>query len=80
VILLQDNGGGIHPTLLEHALLPFFTTKSHGSGIGLTLCRDIVEAHGGRLVLTNKAPGLAVQIQLPVRLSQPSTDKHNTEF
>jgi nitrogen fixation/metabolism regulation signal transduction histidine kinase len=80
VMLLQDNGGGIHPTLLEHALLPFFTTKSHGSGIGLTLCRDIVEAHGGRLVLTNKAPGLAVQIQLPVRLSQPSTEKHNTEF
>lgn len=69
-ILLQDNGGGIPPALLEHALLPFFTTKTQGSGIGLTLCRDIVEAHGGRLVLQNAGKGLLVQVQLPVRLRQ----------
>ncbi len=80
VILLQDNGGGISPALLEHALLPFFTTKPHGSGIGLTLCRDIVEAHGGRLVLTNNDAGLLVQIQLPVRLRQTSSEMQNTAF
>lgn len=73
LIVLQDNGGGISPALLEHALSPFFTTKPHGSGIGLTLCRDIVEAHGGRLLLTNTALGLSVQIQLPVRLKQVTT-------
>jgi nitrogen fixation/metabolism regulation signal transduction histidine kinase len=73
LIVLQDNGGGISPALLEHALSPFFTTKPHGSGIGLTLCRDIVEAHGGRLLLTNTALGLSVQIQLPVRLKQATT-------
>lgn len=73
LIVLQDNGGGINPALLQHALSPFFTTKAHGSGIGLTLCRDIVEAHGGRLLLTNTALGLSVQIQLPVRLKQATT-------
>lgn len=69
-ISLKDNGGGINPTLLEHALLPFFTTKQHGSGIGLTLCRDIVEAHGGQLLLKNADTGLLVQIQLPRRDTQ----------
>ncbi|MBU2425476.1 MAG: ATP-binding protein [Gammaproteobacteria bacterium] len=64
-IELQDAGGGLAAEVLEHALLPFYTTKTHGSGIGLTLCRDVAEAHGGVLNLRNQAPGLKVQVNLP---------------
>lgn len=65
IIQLQDAGGGVSAEVLEHALLPFYTTKAQGSGIGLTLCRDIAEAHGGFLQLRNQPPGLQVQVCLP---------------
>lgn len=65
IIELQDAGGGLLPEVLEHALLPFYTTKTQGSGIGLTLCRDVAEAHGGLLSLRNQPPGLRVQVSLP---------------
>jgi two-component system nitrogen regulation sensor histidine kinase NtrY len=64
-IELQDAGGGLSAEVLEHALLPFYTTKAQGSGIGLTLCRDVAEAHGGLLSLRNQAPGLRVLVSLP---------------
>jgi len=64
-IALQDAGGGLSAEVLEHALLPFYTTKAQGSGIGLTLCRDVAEAHGGGLSLRNQPPGLMVQVSLP---------------
>jgi two-component system, NtrC family, nitrogen regulation sensor histidine kinase NtrY len=64
-IQLQDAGGGLSAEVLEHALLPFYTTKTQGSGIGLTLCRDVAEAHGGWLSLRNQPPGLLVQVSLP---------------
>ena len=65
MIELQDGGGGLAAEVLEHALLPFYTTKANGSGIGLTLCRDVAEAHGGWLSLRNQPPGLQVQVCLP---------------
>jgi len=65
MIRLQDAGGGLAEEVLEHALLPFYTTKPQGSGIGLTLCRDVAEAHGGWLSLRNQPPGLLVQVSLP---------------
>ncbi|TDO47442.1 ATP-binding protein [Idiomarina sp. 017G] len=49
---------------LEHALIPFYSTKVRGSGIGLTLCRDIVEAHGGSINLSNQPRGLEVKLLL----------------
>lgn len=67
-LVVQDQGGGLPQEIMQHALLPFYTTKTGGSGIGLTLCRDIIEAHGGELQLQNKQGGLQVQILLP-RLS-----------
>ncbi len=44
-----DSGPGIAPTIMERLFQPFVTTKPHGMGVGLSLCRAIIEAHGGRL-------------------------------
>ena len=48
-VALADNGPGISPDLLESIFVPFFTTKAHGSGIGLSLSRQIMHLHGGSL-------------------------------
>ena len=48
-ISISDNGPGLSPAAAEAAFTPFFTTKAAGSGIGLTLARQIALAHGGRL-------------------------------
>ena len=47
-------GSGISASALENALVPFFSTKEAGTGLGLTLCREIIEAHGGRLRIANR--------------------------
>lgn len=65
LIRLQDAGGGMSSEALAHAMVPFYTSKENGSGIGLTLCRDIAEAHGGSLSLQNKGAGLLVSLTLP---------------
>ena len=64
-LILQDRGGGMTDEVMQHALVPFYTSKEHGSGIGLTLCRDIAEAHGGSLRLRNHQNGLEVTLTLP---------------
>jgi signal transduction histidine kinase len=52
----------------RHALLPFYSTKKSGGGIGLALCREIVDAHGGRLALAARdGGGTIVAIWLPDR-------------
>ncbi len=61
-----DAGPGMSADVLEQALLPFYSTKQSGTGLGLPLCREIVEAHGGRLSLANRAEGgLVVSVWLP---------------
>lgn len=64
-ICIQDAGGGMKSEILAHAMVPFYTSKANGSGIGLTLCRDIAEAHGGSLSLQNQGAGLLVMVNLP---------------
>lgn len=64
-IELQDDAGGMSEEILAHALVPFYTTKEKGTGIGLTLCQDIAHGHGGRIELLNHEPGLLVRIMLP---------------
>ena len=54
---VADRGTGIPSADLERIFEPFVTTKSHGMGLGLTICRSIVEAHGGRLWATNNSDG-----------------------
>lgn len=71
IIRLIDNGGGMNEEVLQHALMPFYTTKTKGSGIGLTLCRDIIEAHSGHIELANishnhQITGLQISLFLPV--------------
>ena len=65
-IQLNDRGAGMSEKVLHSALLPFYSTKQAGSGLGLTLCREIVEAHGGRLSFHNRrGGGLQVVLWLP---------------
>ncbi len=68
VIEVADRGSGLTENALRDALLPFYSTKPTGTGLGLTLCREIVEAHGGRLSLANRPdgpPGAIVTLWLP---------------
>jgi two-component system, NtrC family, nitrogen regulation sensor histidine kinase NtrY len=60
LIDVADRGSGLAEEVLRDALLPFYSTKPTGTGLGLTLCREIVEAHGGRLSIANRPGGGAV--------------------
>ncbi len=57
---VKDRGSGLSEEVLRDALLPFYSTKPKGTGLGLTLCREIVDAHGGRLSIANREGGGAV--------------------
>jgi two-component system, LuxR family, sensor kinase FixL len=65
-IRVRDTGPGFPPHLAANPFLPFSSTKKEGLGIGLPLCRSIIEAHGGRIWLSTNAPGAAVHFTLPV--------------
>jgi signal transduction histidine kinase len=65
---VQDTGVGVDPQQAEHLFQAFFTTKPNGLGMGLSISRSIVEAHGGRLWATpNDGPGVTFQFTLPVK-------------
>ena len=70
MIEVADRGSGLTEDVLRDALLPFYSTKPSGTGLGLTLCREIVEAHGGRLSLANReGGGAAMTLWLPAATS-----------
>lgn len=65
---VRDRGSGMSANVLGNALLPFYSTKKSGTGLGLSLCREIIEAHGGRLNIANRmGGGLEVAFWLPRR-------------
>ena len=65
IIQVADNGPGIPEDLVDQIFVPFFTTKEEGSGIGLSLCRQIVQMHKGSLMLVSgKDKGATFVIRL----------------
>ena len=65
-IAVADSGTGIDPESIDRIFHTFFTTKSHGMGMGLSICRSIVEAHGGTLSASRSHPyGSIFEIDLP---------------
>jgi NO-binding membrane sensor protein with MHYT domain/two-component sensor histidine kinase len=67
LVTVQDSGPGLNPDSVERLFDSFYTTKSNGTGMGLSICRSIVEAHGGRIWATpNAGPGITVQFTLPI--------------
>jgi two-component system, NtrC family, nitrogen regulation sensor histidine kinase NtrY len=65
---VADRGTGMSDEVLKNALLPFFSSKEKGTGLGLALCREIVDAHRGKLrVARREGGGIVVSIWLPGR-------------
>jgi signal transduction histidine kinase len=66
VVVVRDSGPGIDPERIERVFDAFYTTKSSGVGMGLSICRSIIDAHGGRLwAEANEPHGAAFQFTLP---------------
>jgi two-component system, LuxR family, sensor kinase FixL len=74
-IAITDNGDGIAPQDIERIFEPFVTSKPHGIGLGLAICRSIIEAHGGRLWASNNSPrGATLEFELP---AEPTGSVHD---
>jgi signal transduction histidine kinase len=66
LVAVRDSGPGIDPGHLDRVFDAFYTTKSSGTGMGLSICRSIIHAHGGKLwVEANEPRGAAFQFTLP---------------
>ena len=63
-VRVRDNGPGFDPELVERASAPFTTTKPDGLGLGLSLARSVIEAHGGRLAIESSSRGAVVSFTL----------------
>ena len=71
-ISIADNGPGIPPETLKNIFRPFFTTKGHGTGLGLSLARRIVEDHAGKIEVTSTpGQGTTFVVLLPFERSHP---------
>jgi signal transduction histidine kinase len=65
-VSLRDSGTGIDPQKADHLFDAFFSTKPQGMGMGLSICRNIISAHGGRLsTAANANPGATFEFTLP---------------
>jgi signal transduction histidine kinase len=69
---VRDNGPGFEAGMIERAVAPFTSTKPDGMGLGLSLCRSIVEAHGGKLSIGGDPTGAEVTFTL--RIAEVATD------
>jgi PAS domain S-box-containing protein len=73
VVAVQDLGSGIDPEIEDKLFSPFLTTKPNGMGMGLSICRSIIEAHGGRVWAShNSGPGTTFHFKLPRPLDSPT--------
>jgi signal transduction histidine kinase len=65
-VVVEDSGTGIDPKIIGRIFDPFYTTKSHGMGMGLSICRSIVETHRGRLLASSQVDhGSIFRLVLP---------------
>ncbi len=76
LITVTDKGRGMNEQVMNNALIPFYSTKASGSGLGLALCREIVEAHNGHISIQNQygedhnIMGLSVNVLIPKTLKE----------
>jgi signal transduction histidine kinase len=77
--LLQDTGPGIEPHNLASIFDPFVTTKAKGSGMGLAICKMIVDQHGGAIWAVSDHGGARFEIALPTRTAGPATRPAQTQ-
>jgi len=69
-LLVSDTGSGISEEILEKVHEPFFTTKTRGAGLGIPICKKLIEAHDGNLTIRSKVnEGTTAEITLPLRKS-----------
>ncbi|HHV86821.1 MAG TPA: HAMP domain-containing histidine kinase [Petrimonas sp.] len=64
-ITVSDNGQGISPEAMDKIFIPFYSTKANGSGIGLSLCRQIIARHKGKISVQSDKNGTRFKIELP---------------
>ena len=66
-VTIEDTGPGLDPAIVQRIFDPFFTTKPDGLGLGLSISRSIIEAHGGQLWASLRAPhGTAFHFTIPI--------------
>jgi signal transduction histidine kinase len=78
MVSVEDTGKGLEPSAVDRIFNPMFTTKAHGMGMGLSICRSIIEAHEGQLWVTaDKGRGAVFQFTVPVVSGSASADLSN---
>jgi signal transduction histidine kinase len=71
-VAVRDSGPGLEPATLDHLFNAFYTTKPGGLGLGLSICRSIIEAHGGRLwAEANEPQGAILEFTVPANPDVP---------
>ena len=71
VLVIQDNGRGMPPEVVDKVFVPFYTTKLGGTGLGMVFVRQIVDEHRGTITLDSKpGRGTTVTIRLPHRFAE----------
>jgi signal transduction histidine kinase len=74
-MVVEDSGPGINQTQLDSIFNAFVTTKSNGMGLGLAICRQIVERHGGGLfACSGSSSGAQFEVVLPMRWTEDVSD------
>ena len=67
LVAIRDMAAGLDPAVAERMFQPFFTTKRDGLGMGLAICRSIIETHGGRLWAAPRVPhGADIRFTIPL--------------